>query len=269
MQLKIFHTIEELSQQAADWMVNYFNEVLQKKERFTIVLSGGSTPKKLYQLLASDPFKNKVDWQKLHVFWGDERYVPFTDERNNAKMAFDTLLDHVPVPKSQIHIMRTDIDPEDSENEYEKILKNYFPEAASNGRTHNSIGRQRLADGAAELRTQNSSLTTFDLVLLGLGDNAHTLSLFPGEEIIHEKQKWVKAVFVKEINMQRITLTAPVVNLSSCILCLVSGQDKADAVSHVLLNDYTPDLYPAQVIKPVNGELYWILDEAAASRLKK
>ena len=248
MQLNIYKNIEELNQQVAEWMVDYIHKTLQLQDRFTIALSGGNTPKKLHLLLASDQFKNKIDWPKLHVFWGDERYVPFNDERNNAKMAFDTLLDHVAVPKSQIHIMRTDIDAEESANEYEKILKEYFPEAAKN----------------IELQTTNNKLQTFDLVLLGLGDNAHTLSLFPGEEVIHEKHIWVKATFVKEINMERITLTAPVVNLSKRIAFLVSGQDKADAVSHVLLNDYAPDLYPAQIIKPENGELYWFLDEVAA-----
>jgi 6-phosphogluconolactonase len=259
MQLNIYQNIEELSQQVAEWMVDYIHKTLQLQDRFTIALSGGGTPKKLHLLLASGSFKNKIDWQKLHVFWGDERYVPFTDERNNAKMAFDTLLDHVPVPKSQIHIMRTDIDPEESAKEYEGILKRYFLTDAS----------YRQKDIFKELQTTDHKPQTFDLVLLGLGDNAHTLSLFPGEEVIHEKNHWVRSVFVKEINMQRITLTAPVVNLSKRIAFLVSGQDKADAVSHVILNDYTPDLYPAQVIKPVNGELYWFLDEAAAMRIRK
>jgi 6-phosphogluconolactonase len=258
MQLNIAKNTEELNWQVAEWIVSCINDVLQKQNRFTIVLSGGSTPKKLYQLLATDEFKNKIEWQRLHIFWGDERYVPFTDDRNNAKMAFDTLLDHVPVSKSQIHVMRTDIDAETSANEYEKALQNYFPEAVSKESTHNSA-----------LTPDISRLTTFDLVLLGLGDNAHTLSLFPGEEVIHEKNHWVKAVFVKEVNMQRITLTAPVANLASNVAFIVSGQDKADAVSHVLLNDYIPDLYPAQVIKPVKGELYWFLDEAAAMRLNK
>jgi len=266
MQLNIYNNIEELSQHVAEWMVDYIHKTLQLQDRFTIALSGGSTPKKLHLLLASDPFKNKIDWQKLHVFWGDERYVPLTDERNNAKMAFDTLLDYVPVPKSQIHIMRTDIDPEESANEYEGILKDYFPGAAA------SFELRATSDHPthdSRPTTHDLKPTTFDLVFLGLGDNAHTLSLFPGEEVIHEKNHWVRSVFVKEINMQRITLTTPVVNLSKHIAFLVSGQDKADAVSHVLLNDYTPDLYPAQVIKPVNGELYWFLDEAAAMRVKK
>src|SRR5213592_4337783 len=132
MQLSISKNIEELNWRVAEWIIESMREVLQTQERFTIVLSGGNTPKKLYQLLASDEFKNKIDWQKLHVFWGDERYVPFTDDRNNAKMAFDTLLDHVPVPKSQIHIMQTDIDPERSADEYENTLRDYFSRAVTN-----------------------------------------------------------------------------------------------------------------------------------------
>jgi 6-phosphogluconolactonase len=262
MQLTITKNIDELNWQVAEWMTAFINEVLKERDRFTIVLSGGSTPKKLYELLASDEFKDKIDWKKFHVFWGDERYVPFMDDRNNAKMAFDTLLNRVPVPKSQIHVIRTDVNPDQSANEYEMLLKEYFPEAASfeprassESPTHNS----RL--------TTDDSPTTFDLVLLGLGDKVHTLSLFPGEEVIHEKIRWVKSVFVKEVNMQRITLTASVVNLSKRIAFLVSGQDKADAVSHVLSREYTPDRYPAQVIKPLNGELFWFLDAAAAINL--
>jgi 6-phosphogluconolactonase len=262
MQLIIAKNIEDLSWQVAAWIVSYLNESLEKQDRFTIALSGGSSPKKLYQLLASDEFKSKIDWQKLHVFWGDERCVPFSDDRSNAKMAFDVLLNRVPIPKSQIHIMRTDIDPNLSANDYERILKTYFSEAGSNS-------PQSISDEATpgSKPTHHPPLTTFDLVLLGLGDNAHTLSLFPGEEVIHEKKCWVKSVFVKEVNMERITLTAPVVNLSKRIVFLISGQDKADAVSHVLLNEYAPDLYPAQVIKPTHGDLYWFMDEPAAMRI--
>jgi 6-phosphogluconolactonase len=269
MQLNLSKNIDELSQNVGEWMVDHIYKTLQLQDRFIIVLSGGSTPKKLHLLLASDQFKNRIDWQKLHVFWGDERYVPFTDDRNNAKMAFDTLLDHVPVPGSQIHIMRTDIDPEDSAKEYETILREYFPEAASSTlQAASNLTSPSVAVGLPKVQ-HNSRLTTFDLVLLGLGDNSHTLSLFPGEEVIHEKDRWVRSVFVKEINMRRITLTAPVVNLSKRIAFLVSGQDKAQAVAHILSDSYDPDLYPAQVIKPVNGELFWFLDEAAATRVKK
>jgi 6-phosphogluconolactonase len=246
MNLNISKNIEALSEQVANWIIDYIKTILQNQDRFTICLSGGNTPKKLYQFLTSESLKNKIDWKKIHVFWGDERYVPFKDDRNNAKMAFDILLDHVAIPSEQIHRMRTDIEPEASAKEYEKILRKYFP-----------------------LTVHNAQGTTFDLTLLGLGDNAHVLSLFPGYQLIHENHSWVRAVYLKEQNMHRITLTAPVVNLSKRNAFLVSGQDKADALVHVLEGHFTPDLYPAQIIKPENGELYWFVDESAATRLKK
>ncbi len=228
---------EELSLSLAEWITGYIQQTLQKKNRFTIVLSGGGTPKKLYQLLALPPFRQKIDWKKLHFFWGDERVVPFTDERNNARMAFDTLLSHVPVDKKNIHPIQTEIEPEKSVNAYEKLLHEYFPD-------HNH---------------------TFDLVLLGLGDNAHTLSLFPGYEVVHEKRKWVRTFYLEEQNMQRITLTVPVVNAAGRIVFLISGADKAASVAHVLSAAHDADLYPAQAIQPFNSELYWWLDQAAAT----
>ena len=240
MQIKIYKNIDELSEQVAIWMIYYIQSILKTKDRFTIALSGGNTPKKLYQVLASEKYKHQIDWKKIHVFWGDERYVPYDDPRNNAKMAYEELLDHVPFPSDQIFRMQTDIEPEESAKEYESTLRKYFVNE-----------------------------NTFDLTLLGLGDNAHTLSLFPGYEIIHEKHTWVVSVFLKEQNMTRITLTAPVVNLSKRIAFLVTGADKADALVHVLEGHFVPDMYPAQIIKPENGELFWFADEAAAARLRK
>ncbi len=232
--------LEELSRRVADWMIVYINETLKKQPQFTIALSGGGTPKKLYQLLSSDSYKNSIDWTKLHIFWGDERYVPFTDDRNNAKMAFETLLNHVPVPREQIHIMQTDIEPEASAIAYEKILHGYF--------THKKY--------------------SFDLVLLGLGDNAHTLSLFPGYKIIHEKDKWVDAFYLKEQKSYRVSLTVPVVNKSARIAFLVSGGDKAASLYNVLYREHDPDLYPAQIIQPYSDELYWFVDAAAAADIE-
>lgn len=240
MEIIIKSDSEELSREFAVWITGYIEKKLAQQEIFTLVLSGGSTPKKLYQLLASEKFKNRIDWKKIHFFWGDERYVPLNDDKNNAKMAFDTLLDHVPVMKENIHIMRTDIAPKDSSLEYEKILHNYFP------------GKNK----------------TFDLVLLGLGDNAHTLSLFPEKDVVNEKEKWVSFFYLKEQEMHRITLTAPVVNAAGCVVFLVAGADKAASVKHVIDDEHNPDLYPAQVIQPFNGELYWWLDEAAAADLE-
>jgi 6-phosphogluconolactonase len=229
---------DELNVEFANWLVQYIHEVLQQKNRFTIVLSGGNTPKKLYTLLATEAYKNKIDWQKLHFFWGDERYLPLEDERNNANMSLHTLLTHVPVNKEQIHIMETDIPVEVSVHEYEKILHQYFVK---------------------------EDAETFDLVLLGLGDNGHTLSLFPHEAVVFEKQKWVSSFWLAEQGMYRITLTAPVVNKASKIVFLVTGENKASMVQTILHGKYHPELYPAQLIQPEHGELHWFLDEAAAS----
>jgi 6-phosphogluconolactonase len=230
---------DQLSKDFAVWLTTFIQKKLTYQDRFTIVLSGGSTPKKLYQLLSSDAFKNRIAWEKLHFFWGDERYVPFTDEKNNAKMAYDNLLDHVPVVKENIHVMRIDIEPEASAIEYEKLLHHYFPDPNK----------------------------TFDLVLLGMGDNAHTLSLFPGYEVVKEKNKFVTSFYLKEQKMVRITLTAPAVNAAGMIIFLVSGADKAASLYHVIAGEHDPILYPAQIIQPYNGELYWWLDEAAAADL--
>jgi 6-phosphogluconolactonase len=239
MEVLIAKDPDELSHKVADWIWKYIEKILRKQDRFTIVLSGGNTPKKLYQLLASPAYINKIDWKKIHFFWGDERCVPITDERNNAKMAFDALLDHVPVKKENIHIVRTDIRPEDAAVEYEKLLQNYFPDPAH----------------------------TFDLVLLGMGDNAHTLSLFPGYSVVTEKEKWVASFFLQEQQMHRVTLTAPVINAAARIIFLVSGGDKAAALHHVLSDEYDPELYPAQIIRPYFGDLFWWVDEAAAVNL--
>jgi 6-phosphogluconolactonase len=243
MELHIYKDYNELITAFAEWLIAYIDSTLQKQDRFTIALSGGSTPQQLHTLLASSPYKEKIAWSKLHVFWGDERFVPFEDDRNNAKMAFDTLLDHVPVPKEQIHIMRTDIQPETSAEEYEKILARYFPVTIP-------------------------PVTTFDLVLLGMGDDGHTLSLFPGTHVMHIEDKMVTSLFLKQQDMYRITLTAPVVNRAACVAFLISGAGKAVALKEVIEGDYEPYLYPSQVIKPKNGELYWFLDKAAAANLE-
>jgi 6-phosphogluconolactonase len=241
MKLHVSADLAELSNTTARWMIEYIKEVLEKRNRFTIALSGGSTPKKLFQLLADDSFKDRIDWRQVHVFWGDERNVPFTDERNNARMAYDELLNFVPIPKNQVHPIQTDIKPEESAIAYQQLLHGYF----------------------------DKQLYTFDLVLLGLGDNVHTLSLFPGyADIIYEKNDWVKSFWLEEQNMYRITLTAPIVNSAARIAFLVSGADKAEALQHAVADKYDPLNYPAQAIKPLNGELYWFVDKAAGGKLQ-
>jgi 6-phosphogluconolactonase len=261
MQLHVYKDADELSHSVADWITAVIGETLKDKDRFTIALSGGSTPKALHKILASPPHKDQIDWSRLHVFWGDERDVPFEDERNNAKMAYDTLLNYVPVPASQVHIMKTDLDPDASAAEYEKILHQYFD--AVPGAATSSSGAAGNHGGSRELLP-----ASFDLVLLGMGDDGHTLSLFPGTEVVHEETAWVKAFYLKSQDMYRITLTRPIVNRSSRVAFLTAGAAKAHALQEVLMGSYNPDLYPSQTIKPQKGELHWFVDEAAAGQLK-
>jgi 6-phosphogluconolactonase len=240
MEIHIANDAGRLSQDLAAWLNHYIREVLSKQDRFTFVLSGGSTPKQLYALLAQPSYQEAIDWQKVHFFWGDERAVPFEDSRNNAKMCYDELLNKVPVNPANIHIMRTDIAPEESAIEYEKVLKQYF----------------------------EASDVTFDFVLLGMGDDGHTLSLFPGTDVINEESAWVKAFYLPSQEMFRITLTAPVVNNAACVAFLATGSGKAETLKHVLQGEPNVALYPSQIIKPSKGELHWFVDEAAAVLVK-
>lgn len=240
MELHVYKDAEALSQAAAKWIAERIGAVLKTADRFTIALSGGSTPKRLHEILAVSPYKEQIDWSKLHVFWGDERAVPFEDSRNNAKMAYDTLLNFVPVPPSQIHVMRTDVTPEQSAVEYEKLLHHYF-------------------DGKP---------FSFDLVLLGMGDDGHTLSLFPGTPGVHEEKVWAFSFWLAVQDMSRITISKTITNLSSAVAFLTAGGAKAHALKEVLEGAYDPDKYPSQVIKP-KGELHWFVDESAAALLKK
>jgi 6-phosphogluconolactonase len=245
MNLHIYQNDKEFAKDVSEWIIQTISETLKTQEKFTWVLSGGNTPKPVYELLSATPYRELIDWKKIHFFWGDERAVPFADNRNNAKMAYETLLNNVPVSADQIHVMRTDISPEQSAIEYEKILREYFP-----------------------ITIENSKLKTFDLVLLGMGEDGHTLSLFPGTEVVHEENAWTKAFFLKAQDMYRITLTKTIVNRSSKIAFLTTGENKADALHEVIEGKYNPDLYPSQVIKPVNGELHWFVDSDAAIELE-
>jgi 6-phosphogluconolactonase len=239
MKLHIFKNKQIMSDKLAAWIVDFIEQTLKNQEYFTLVLSGGSTPKLLFEKLASEEYLNKINWKRIHIFWGDERVVPFSDERNNAKMAFDTLLDHVDIPRKQIHVMRTDIEPNFAVDEYGKLLHTFF----------------------------TNTTFSFDLVLLGMGDDGHTLSLFPGSPIIEEHQNWVNAVYNEQQEMYRITLMPLIVNKSHRIAFMVDGSKKAPVLQEVLEGEYKPSKLPAQIIAPVEGELHWFLDDAAAKDL--
>jgi 6-phosphogluconolactonase len=241
MKLHIFDDKEIMSDQLALWIVNLVQDTLKKQELFTLVLSGGSTPKLLFQKLASDQYKSKIDWKRIHLFWGDERVVPFDDDRNNAKMSYDILINHIDIPAGQVHIMRTDIDPNVSAGEYEKLLHTFF-------------------DNKSE---------SFDLVLLGMGDDGHTLSLFPGSPIIKEHTNWVNSVYNEQQEMYRVTLMPAIVNRASNLVFMVDGAKKATVLQQVLEGEYQPEKLPSQLIKPMTGKLHWFLDRAAATELHR
>jgi 6-phosphogluconolactonase len=244
MNLEIYKDSDHLARELAEWITSLIEETLRDKEQFSLVLSGGNTPKKLNQILASSPYRERIDWKKIYVFWGDERAVPLSDERNNARMAFDTLLDKVAIPKEQIYIMDTTLSPDAAAMQYEEILNEYFG-------------------------TDTLPAKTFDLVLLGMGDDGHTLSLFPGTSVIHEEKAWVAGYYLKAQDMSRITLTKEIVNHANHIVFMISGNDKAHALYQVIEGERNPDLYPSQVIIPTQGELHFFVDEAAASQLNK
>jgi 6-phosphogluconolactonase len=213
-----------------------------------VALSGGSTPRGLNALLADPaaPFRGRVPWARVHVFWGDERPVPPDHPDSNYRMAHDTLLGHVPIPPAHVHrIPGEEPDATRAAERYAAEVREVF---AAHGRLEGGWPR-------------------FDLVILGLGADGHTASLFPGTDAIHEATRVAVAVRVAKLGTWRITLTPPVLNGAEAVLFLVTGGDKAEALAAVLEGPNQPDIYPSQVISPVGGALTWLVDRAAAARL--
>ena len=241
MQIHIFKTVQELLMAMADYFVSTANSSISSRSEFNVALSGGSSPKRLYEMLASPDFKHQVKWDKVNFFFGDERYVPANDPENNALMVKKALFDPLNIPSSNIFTINTSLSPEEAAKKYALTVANHF----------------------------KGQKIRFDLILLGLGDNSHTASLFPHTTVLSDKSASVKAVFLEEQNVYRITMTAPLINQARNIAFLVYGDAKSEAVHHVLENEINEKKYPAQLIQPDEGDLRWYLDAAAASRLKK
>ncbi len=208
--------------------------------KFTVALSGGSTPRKMHRMLSTEPLVNQVEWDKVHVYWGDERSVPPDHPDSNYFMAKETLLDHVPIPASQIHRMKSEDNPEVAATAYGKLLKAHF----------------------------NPPDSRFDLILLGMGDDGHTASLFPHTTALNEQNHRCTANYVPKLETWRITITTRVINNASKVLFLVGGANKAQSLKQVLQGEHNPQTYPAQLITPEYGELIWMVDAAAASLLE-
>ncbi len=236
----VYNDLEALSQAAAELFAAEARQAVQASGRFTVALAGGSTPRRTYELLGQEPLLSRVPWQQTHIFWGDERCVPGNDPRNNARMARQTLLDHVPIPAEQIHPMVCDGSSQEAAAQYEVLLHSFF-----------ASGRSR-----------------FDLILLGLGENGHTASLFPGTSVVEEQQRWVGEVYVAEEGLHRLTLTAAAINQAALVVFLVSGHDKGPILQKVLEDSQDPRNIPAQLIKPANGRLQWLVSRDAARLLQ-
>lgn len=231
----------DLTVAAADRVVDLAAGAMASSGRFVMALSGGSTPRALYTLLASPPYATRIDWSRVHLFWGDERCVSPDHPASNYRMTRETLLDKVPIPAANIHRVRGEDQPEAAAVAYEAELRSMF-----------RAGRPR-----------------FDLVLLGMGDNGHTASLFPGLQAVRETERWTMAEYVGEVTMWRVTLTPAALNGAAHLLFLVSGADKASMLRRVLEGPHDPDTLPAQAVHPDQGEVTWLVDVAAAGALTR
>lgn len=223
----------------ADFVVERASLSIKASGRFNVALSGGSSPRRLYELLASEDYRGRIDWSKVYFFFGDERYVPADHSNSNFLMAKKALFTPLNISSDSIFAVNTSMSPSESAIDYEERMQKHF----------------------------KGNKCRFDLILLGLGDNSHTASLFPHTSVLHEKDALVKEVYVQEVSMYRITFTARLINDANCIAFLVYGSSKSEALVHVLKDPINIEMYPAQLIKPERGELHWFVDGPAAAEL--
>lgn len=229
MKIEILASAGDLARAAAELFVVKSSEAVAQRGFFTVALSGGSTPKLLYQLLAD---REQVPWSSIHFFWTDERHVPPDHTESNYRMVNEAMLSHVPVVRDNVHrVLSENPNAAKAAEDYERIVLRFVP---------------------------------LDLILLGVGADGHTASIFPGSEVLHETKRLVAAPWVEKLKTYRITMTLPLINNASFIVFFVTGAEKAEIVKEVLQG---PKRYPAQEVKPTKGELMWLLDRAAASKL--
>lgn len=237
--ITIFPNLDALSQAAADFFMMTARKAINEKGNFSVALSGGSTPKPLYQALTASGRQEKLDWEKIHLFWGDERCVPPDHPDSNFRMVNEVLLKHIIIPEENVHRVPAEMDPRMAAFSYEETLRGFFRE----------------------------SWPRFDLVLLGMGDDGHTASLFPHSAGLNEEARWFIANYAPGSETWRLTLTKNAINAAKNISVLVSGGGKADMLSDVLKGAYEPVEKPIQLITPEIGSMTWFVDQAAASKL--
>ena len=240
--IRIFEDMEHLSQAAATLFVEQAAAAITERGRFLVALNGGSTPSPLFQLLATE-YREKVDWRPIHVFWGDERCVPPQDPGSNYRQAQDAFLGHVPIPESNIHRIKGEFAPVDASNAYALELKDFASSPFDYPR--------------------------FDLVYLGMGEDGHTASLFPGSDVDVSGPTLPVTANYQDRPANRVTLTQLVFNQARVVVVMATGEKKAATLAEVLSGRYNPERYPAQRIEPKDGKLIWLVDEDAASKLPR
>ena len=240
--VRVVADAESLAHAAAETCVSALVPAAAERGIATVALSGGSTPRRMGELLATPAYRDRVPWEQVEVFWGDERWVPESSDESNAGVARRAFLDHVPIPPSRINPFNTDLpDPRLAADMYATQLRTVFGRA--------------------------DHVPRFDLILLGMGDDGHTASLFPGTAALHEREALAVAHHVPRLDADRLTLTPPVLNAGRAVVFLVGGAGKAETLARVLEGPEVPDELPAQVVRPTDGTLTWLVDRAAASRL--
>jgi 6-phosphogluconolactonase len=240
-QIRIFDTPEQLAQAAAKRLVALADDAVARTGRFAIALAGGSTPKRLYQLLADPPYREQIDWRRWEIFWNDERVVPPDHPESNYKMAWDSLLSRVPIDPARVHRMPGEAEDADlAAVAYQQQIATVLGVPAA------------------------GPPPPFDLILLGIGEDGHTASLFPGTEALEERSRWVVANHVPQHRMYRLTMTLPILNQARHVLFLVTGASKAAVVRQILEGPSEPQRLPSQAVQPASGQLHWLLDRQAA-----
>ena len=253
-EIKVFKNSEDLNRFAAERFVRIGSEAIEKRGRFTVALAGGSTPKSLYRLLASCDFKDLIDWRKVYFFLGDERNLPPDHKESNFRMAKENLFEPLRIAPENIFRWKTEFGEAGKVAEnYAEMVRNFFELKAGS------------PDGADGVSPQ---FPRFDLVLLGMGEDGHTASLFPETSALRERDKIAAANPVEKLETVRLTLTFPVINNAANVIFLAAGKEKAAALQMILEGEFQPEKYPAQYVLPSDGELFWLADEKAASNLK-
>jgi 6-phosphogluconolactonase len=252
-QIRVYRDSEELALKAARLFARLADQYVIGCGRFAVSLSGGSTPKTMFSVLAAEPFLDTVPWSSIYFFWGDERCVRPDHPDSNYRMTNETLLSKVPVPPENVFRIPAELqDPDQAAKEYTNTLTRYFLAGPGANRS-----------GTAPL----SNVPRFDLVFLGMGPDGHTASLFPHTAALQAGEQIAVANYVEKFGAHRITLTAATINNARNVTFLAAGEDKAESLRSVLEGSYQPDVYPSQLIRPRNGTLLWMVDQAAASLL--